>query len=276
MPRDGDNLGAGCAHAEPRHDGHERRRIRGALGRRIGDRRSHVRPAIPAAGVPAGLELTGVQFVKVVARTPRQRRDLEGARLTVRFQAGDQDAFGELYRSYFQEVYRYLCVFLKSEVDAEDLAQKVFLNVLRALPRYEHRGRSFGAWLFSVARNCAFDHLRSSRRAQVTDPGAIDSLRDIPIHDDPWHADRGGDFDLMGLVDALPAVQREVILMKYALDLSNADVACVLGCTPDSVSGIHYRALLALEHTLRDAGHPGAARARIQRGRKPKPLPVPA
>lgn len=79
-----------------------------------------------------------------------------------RAQAGDQDAFAELYRQHKQQVYGICYQFTKQREDAEDLTQDVFLRVYSALHLF--RGDSqFGTWLYRVARNIALMSLRRHR-----------------------------------------------------------------------------------------------------------------
>jgi RNA polymerase sigma-70 factor (ECF subfamily) len=185
----------------------------------------------------------------------RQAREATAASLVARFQAGETDAFGDLYRLYFDDVHSYLRVMLKDATDAEDIAQQVFIKALRSLPRYEQRGTAVAAWLFAIARNAAYDALRR-RRSHPADPSVIALLSDRAYR---RAAESGGlDVDLLALVDALPARQREVVLLRFGLDLTPVEIGQVLGRTTDSVWGITYRALARLEQALVALNHPAA------------------
>jgi RNA polymerase sigma-70 factor (ECF subfamily) len=74
-------------------------------------------------------------------------------------QAGD-----EAWRALFDEHYPKLYAFMRRRVGdretAEDLAAETFVDAFRGLPRFRWRGKPFGAWLFTVARNRLRMHYR--------------------------------------------------------------------------------------------------------------------
>ena len=84
-------------------------------------------------------------------------------RLVAAAKDGDAMAFGRIFDLYHGRVHRYIVARTRNPVDAEDLAQLVFLKALEALPRYEARGIPFGGWLFRLARNTVIDHARTHR-----------------------------------------------------------------------------------------------------------------
>ena len=83
------------------------------------------------------------------------------ASLLARARAGDSQAFAAIYDAYAGRLYRFLMLRVREPADAEDLLQRVFVNVIEALPRYQDRGLPFGAWLFRIARNVAIDFARA-------------------------------------------------------------------------------------------------------------------
>src|SRR5215203_5254993 len=105
-------------------------------------------------------------------------------RLVVAAKAGDPEAFGLLFDTYYGAVYRYVAARVGRPSDAEDLTQLVFVKALEALPRYELRGVPFGGWLFRLARNVVIDHVRTRREhttldvvaERATDAGGPDEL----------------------------------------------------------------------------------------------------
>ena len=89
--------------------------------------------------------------------------DLERDRhLVGRCQAGDADAFGELYALYHQCVVRHCAQRLGSHTLAEDIAQEAFIRAWRAMDRFEVH-RAFYPWLQVIASNACTDVLRRHR-----------------------------------------------------------------------------------------------------------------
>jgi len=88
-----------------------------------------------------------------------------------RAQAGDRQAFGVLFDTYYPRVYRYLNEKLGGAPEAEDLCQEVFLTVLGSIDEYRCDGvLGFDEWLLRVARRLASEHYRSRGRERRVQP----------------------------------------------------------------------------------------------------------
>ncbi|HXJ17333.1 MAG TPA: sigma-70 family RNA polymerase sigma factor, partial [Candidatus Polarisedimenticolia bacterium] len=72
---------------------------------------------------------------------------------------GDLDALSALVTRYQNRLYRYLLRLVRNAADADDLFQQTWIRVAERIRRYDAR-QNFDAWLFTVARNLAIDHLR--------------------------------------------------------------------------------------------------------------------
>jgi RNA polymerase sigma-70 factor (ECF subfamily) len=179
------------------------------------------------------------------------------AALVAAAKGGDSEAFAKLYRCYFDRIYAYLRLMLRDAAEAEDITQRVFMNALQGLDRYEARpDRPFRAWLFTIARNEAITYLRKSRRESVHDPVDLEQHRE-----DPYGAELRSDalldisdHDLVQFIERLPLAQRQVLALRYMLGLERKEIAEVLELTPNHVSVIHGRALRFLRDRLTAVG----------------------
>jgi RNA polymerase sigma-70 factor (ECF subfamily) len=165
-----------------------------------------------------------------------------------RFQAGDESAFRDLYLMYAADVTAYALVALRDASDAQDVTQQVFMRAFEALPHYQHRGRRFDAWLFRIVRNCVVDHRRQAVRSDTEEPAVLDRmrvLRDIP---GPAWGEHG---ELHRALARLPLPQRQVVTLRFLLDLDVKEVAALLERTPAGVRQIQHRALTALARSVR-------------------------
>jgi RNA polymerase sigma-70 factor (ECF subfamily) len=107
-------------------------------------------------------DLTGTHTVQELAR-PRPVSD-GVARLTRRLTAGDEDAFREFHRLYFDRLYRLLLVITRGqEHEAQEALQETLLRVVRYARVFE-TDEAFWGWLKVVARNAARDGGRKHRR----------------------------------------------------------------------------------------------------------------
>lgn len=246
----------------------DRRLIRGVLGRRVGDRRA-LALEVPPRELPRRVRRFAHRLVFVERLEPSrlEAEDLDSARLVTAFQAGDRHAFALLYARYFDRVYSFLRFALRSRDEAEDVTQQVFLKTLEALPRYERRAQPFRAWLFTIARNHLRKELLRGARAQQRVELAASALDDGSEEDNAVSAQLRAlswisDPELQMFIERLPLAQRQVLFLRYALDLSHEQTAAVLGRGVLDVRQMQSRALRMLRARLAAVGRGSPHRAR--------------
>jgi RNA polymerase sigma-70 factor (ECF subfamily) len=240
--------------------GDERRRVRSAMGRRIGDRRATTLsidpPALPPLAAPHIDRLT---FLERLEPATQHIEDVDSARLVVQAQAGDPAAFSLLYLRYFDRLYSYLRLAVKDPHEAEDIAQEAFLAMLRALPEYDVRAaHPFRVLLFHIARNRSIDHFRRQKGIDIEEPAELDRMREISLADDAGGAfDSLSDGELAAYLRRLPATQRQVLVLRYALDFATEEIAAVMETSAQAVRNLQHRGLEFLRRRLQD-GENGA------------------
>jgi RNA polymerase sigma-70 factor, ECF subfamily len=190
------------------------------------------------------------------------------AELVKAAQAGDEFAFAELYIALFDRVHRWLQIALKDREDAADAAQQVFLRAFEALPRYTER-EGFRAWVFSIARNLAYDRLHAaSRGTQAMDPSVIARKRDLLSDRFDESGERLGEGGIQSLISGLPPAQQRVLTLRFVSDMSSDDIGESLGMSADAVRHVQHRALKSLARTL---GAPSSRPATSADSRRRRP-----
>jgi RNA polymerase sigma-70 factor, ECF subfamily len=179
--------------------------------------------------------------------------DPPDAELVRRAQKGDASSFGALYERYFDKVYSYLSFKLGSPTDAEDVAEQVFLKALESLGGYKWTGVPFQAWLFRIAHNMMVDTLRRRSR-RPSDPieyaaGLSDERRSADP--DAMLSDKLTREGLLEAVECLTELQKQVISLKFAGGLPNAEVARLMGKSEGAVKALQHAALASLNRHLR-------------------------
>ena len=86
----------------------------------------------------------------------------------VRLRRGDLNALSELITRYQNRLYRYLLRIVRQPAEAEDLFQQTWLRVVEKIRSFD-ASSNFDAWLFTLARNLAIDHLRRIRPQSLDD-----------------------------------------------------------------------------------------------------------
>jgi RNA polymerase sigma-70 factor (ECF subfamily) len=187
-----------------------------------------------------------IQFLDRIERSAEETERIETARLITRVQAGEPHLFAAIYERHFDRVYAYLRVALQDSHAAEDGVQEIFLRALKALPDFELREAPFSSWLLRVARNYTINHHRREGQTQAEDPVDVEQRLENGETFDPRLLNRLSDGDLMVFIQRLPEAQRQVIALRYIMDLSNVEVAEILGRTPESVRQLQSRAFAFL------------------------------
>jgi RNA polymerase sigma-70 factor (ECF subfamily) len=160
---------------------------------------------------------------------------------------GDEAAFAELFRRHEARVLRLAYALLGDREAAEDAKQEAFLAAFRSLDRM-NADVAFSSWLH---RNLVWAARAVSRRAyrrrEVTgDPPDRDGLGAAFEDQDRRAA-------LLAALRALPAGAREAVVLRFYLDLSESEIARLLGCRPGTVKSRISRGLRRL------AGSPALA-----------------
>lgn len=130
--------------------------------------------------------------------------------------AGDLRAFDLLYRRYEVRLFGFLLRMVHNHHDAEDLFHEAFLSVLRSRQVTLDRA-SFATWLYRIARNLAYNHLRSQRRRNSahTAVESQPSLTELLVADEALAQNQHAQ-ELGQAVDALPAPLAELYRLRTA------------------------------------------------------------
>jgi len=173
------------------------------------------------------------------------RTDDQLSAVVLAAQAGQEEAFSELYQLVQPGLLRYLSVLVGR--DAEDIASETWLQVCRDLHTFVGDADGFRGWVATIGRHRGLDHLRSRSRR--------------PSHQAPWEAllAVAGQDDTavqaeealstaaaLGLIGQLPREQAEAVLLRAVIGLDAKTAAVVLGKSPGAVRTSAYRGLKTL------------------------------
>jgi RNA polymerase sigma-70 factor, ECF subfamily len=168
--------------------------------------------------------------------------------LIKRAQAGQSEAFGELYRRYLPRIFGYIRLRVDAERDAEDLAETVFLKSFQAIQTYEDRGLPFTAFLYKVARHAVVDTYRS-RQAHLPLHEAEKNADESPGAESSF-VDHEQQAEALAALGRLPERYQEVIRLRVLMDLPTETVATWMGSSPTAVRVLLHRALKALRKSM--------------------------
>lgn len=169
--------------------------------------------------------------------------------LVERASGGDARAFEALYLEHVGLVHGYVARHY-SRSDADDVTAETFVRAWEMRGRFEWRGIRYRAWLLRIARNLALGRIRVEGRLPLVDPGDLDATEAPTQHPDAVVTHRWEVAALRELVEALPELQREVIVLRFVEGLPAVEVALVLDRAQEAVRSAQYRALQTLRHQL--------------------------
>jgi RNA polymerase sigma-70 factor (ECF subfamily) len=175
---------------------------------------------------------------------------------------GDASAFEELMRRYEEKVYRLAIGMTKNREDALDAVQDTFLNVYRKIDTFKGES-AFSTWLYKIALNSVYMKLRSRSRHGRTEPledleGILDPAKVRILMPSRGWTEKADDAllrkELSGIlreaVDALPEEYRAIFTLREVEELSNQQVADILGLSLAATKTRLHRARLFLRQRL--------------------------
>ncbi len=167
-------------------------------------------------------------------------------------QAGDRDAFGQLYTRYAPGVSRFVGSRLRDRALAQDLTSETFARALRRIDSVTDQGRDAGAWFTTIARNLITDHIKSSRVQRETVTAEFDDTSTNDRQESPEQAviRTQAAADVRRRVAQLPTDQQECIRLRYFQDLSIAETAAAMGRNDGAIKALAHRGLEGLRTSM--------------------------
>ena len=159
----------------------------------------------------------------------------------------DPDVLDKLIDQYQYRLFRYLLSITADRETAEDVFQETWIRVLDRGGQYDGRAR-FETWLFTIARHLVIDLARRKKLESLdalTDPERVQPFE--AVAGDPSPADLLSGREDAATVQAslarLPAIHREVLLLRFQEDLGLEEIAAVLEAPLSTVKSRLYRGL---------------------------------
>lgn len=189
------------------------------------------------------------------------------AALMLRVKGGDMRAFEELVDKYKQPVMNVIFRTLRDQVEAEDLAQNVFVQVFKSAHRYQVTAK-FSTWLFTIARNLCLNEIRRRSRhpAESLETSQTESddhparqfedVKTFSPTENVLQAELENKVQLA--LDELPENQRTALLLCRQEEMSYDDISEVLGCSLSATKSLIHRARETLKLKLKPYLHSGA------------------
>ena len=165
---------------------------------------------------------------------------INGQEFIEQIKAGSKDAFNLLYNQYGLKIFRFAVSYLKSESDAEELVQDVFLKLWDNRDKLD-QSKNIRAYLYKIAVNTIYDFVRRKNREQAFYEF---TKGETTCSDDTWHEVVFNDMlaHVQQLIKKMPEQRRKIFSMSKENGLSNDEIAEKLGLSKRTVENQLYRA----------------------------------
>lgn len=187
--------------------------------------------------------------------------DMTNEELAVSYVNGNNKAFDLLLSRNQERLFSYILFVVKDRNVADDIFQEIFVKVITKLNegKYSPNGK-FGAWLMTIAHNTMMDLYRSNKTDKVVNKlhdDDIDNLAGMALWDyniENQYVNRQVLQDVRKMVDLLPALQREVVFMRYYQQLSFKEIAQTTNVSINTALGRMRYAILNLRRIAKTHG----------------------
>lgn len=164
---------------------------------------------------------------------------------------GDVDAYGVLYNTYVDRIFRYVFFQVRDRMMAEDITQEVFIKGWKAINTCRGKEHTFSAWLYRIARNHMVDILRKNHTElslELIDPAGDKNTEYEAETSIEWQK-------VIAAVNALPEPQKQLILLKFLNGIDNNEIGDIMGKRQGAIRALQMRALENLRESLNDGLH---------------------
>lgn len=173
---------------------------------------------------------------------------------------GEPAAFERLFDLYADRVYSFVFHLLKDVSRAEDVTQEVFIKIWKGLSRFD-ASKPLKPWIFTIARNAAFDAARKRRDFSFTDlegDGDDASFADSIVDEKPLADERFEAGELRTVLDdvmaSISVQDRSIVLLHDVEGMTFDEIAEILGRPTNTVKSRYRRAVMSLRLELGKRG----------------------
>ena len=176
--------------------------------------------------------------------------------LVSQFIAGNQQAVEQLIKRHKRKVFTYILIIVRNREHAEDLFQETFLKVFKSLKegKYTDDGRFLG-WVMRIAHNLIIDNVRRDKRLKTVsrddyEYDIFNQKKYSDSHSEQVVVRSEVEHDVRRLVEELPEVQKQVVIMRHFMDMSFKEIAEETGVSINTALGRMRYALINMRRII--------------------------
>ncbi len=145
----------------------------------------------------------------------------------------------QVYKEYFETVYKYLLCLTHNKDTAEELTQETFCRAVRSIDKFKGNCK-ISVWLCQIAKNLWYDECRKKKRFYIKENIELETIPDISSLEDATISSNEENI-LYKKLNQLDSKTREVMLLRITGDLSFKEIANILNKTENWARVTFYR-----------------------------------
>jgi RNA polymerase sigma-70 factor (ECF subfamily) len=159
------------------------------------------------------------------------------------------NGFADTYQEYYPRLFAYIYARVGRVHQTEDIVSDVFERAYSKMGSLRNQD-AFTTWLFTIARNAIVSHARKSSRETLVDPEvmremspATASVESEVLQREEWEG-------IAKAISGFPQREQDIISLKFDAELSNAQIAEIMGLTEPNVRVIIFRTIRRLKKMM--------------------------
>jgi len=195
-------------------------------------------------------EIAFWQFFYLLAAISMDNNE-EDIKLIEKYLNGDESAFSFLVDKYIRAVYNFIFLLIKDRSSTDDLTQETFVRTWKNLKRFD-RNKKFRTWIYTIAKNAAYDYLRKKKTIPFSYFGidesdnTIEEIPDSYVFPEEQFTGIEMQENLEKNLKKLPENYRVVLVMHYKDDLTLSEISKIFEKPESTIKSRHVRALAML------------------------------
>lgn len=159
------------------------------------------------------------------------------------------NSFADTYREYYPRLFAYIYARVGRVHQTEDLVSDVFEKAYSKMDSLRNKD-AFTTWLFTIARNVIVSNARKSSRETIVDPDVMREMSPATASVESEILQREEWEGIAKAVCGFPQREQDIISLKFDAELSNAQIAEIMGLTEPNVRVIVFRTIRRLKKML--------------------------
>lgn len=157
------------------------------------------------------------------------------------------EAFDKLYEYYLPKILAYVMNRTANKAIAEDITSQTFVKAMLKIKTFEYKGFTFGAWLYRIAHNTLVDYYRKHKEIEIPEYHQAQSDDNSELVAQQSERQQ----ILLDALRKLPEQYQQILSLKFFEEMTNEEIAQVLGCKKETLAVKLHRSLKAFEKVLK-------------------------